>query len=130
MELSPYSYQYINGDTIEIKSRFKLKNNILTFEFPNGYNKNHKLFIDPTLIFSTYSGSTADNFGYTVFTYDNDGYLYSGSTVFSIGYPTTISPYQINYSNNFGGTDIGITKYDTSGTYRIYSTYLGGSMDI
>ena len=85
MELSPYSYQYINGDTIEIKSRFKLKNNILTFELPNGYDKNHKLFIDPTLIFSTYSGSTADNFGYTA-TYDNDGYLYSGSTVFSIGY--------------------------------------------
>ena len=128
MELSPYSYQYINGDTIEIKSRFKLKNNILTFELPNGYDKNHKLFIDPILIFSTYSGSTADNFGYTA-TYDNDGYLYSGSTVFSIGYPTTIGAYQINYSNNFGGTDIGITKYDTSGTYRIYSTYLGGSMD-
>ena len=128
MELSPYSYQCINKDTIEIKSRFRLKNNILTFEFPNGYNKNHKLFIDPTLIFSTYSGSSADNFGYTA-TYDKDGYLYSGSTVFGLGYPTTIGAYQINFSNNSGGTDIGITKYDTSGTYRIYSTYLGGSMD-
>ena len=74
MELSPYSYQYINGDTIKIKSNFKLKNNILTFEFPNGYDNNHKLFIDPTLIFSTYSGSTADNFGYTA-TYDNDGFF-------------------------------------------------------
>ena len=36
---------------------------------------------------------------------------------------------EINYSNNMGGTDIGITKYDTSGMSRIYSTYLGGSMD-
>ena len=55
--------------------------------------------------------------------------MYSGSTVFGIGYPTTSGAYQINYSNNMGGTDIGITKYDTSGMSRIYSTYLGGSMD-
>lgn len=128
LELKPFSYQIINGDTLEVKSNFKLKNNTLTFDFPNGYDKNHKLIIDPTLIFSTYSGSVADNFGYTA-TYDNAGFLYSGSTVFGIGYPTTSGAYQINYSNNMGGTDIGITKYDTSGMSRIYSTYLGGSMD-
>ena len=28
-----------------------------------------------------------------------------------------------------GGTDVAITKYDTSGTQRINSTYLGGGMD-
>ena len=103
-----------------------LKNNILSFEFLNSYDNTKDLVIDPTLIFSTYSGSTADNFGYTA-TYDNFGFLYSGSTVFGVGYPTTLGAYQINYANNLGGTDIGITKYDTTGTQRIYSTYLGGS---
>ena len=55
--------------------------------------------------------------------------MYSGSTVFGIGYPTTLGAYQLNYANSIGGTDIGITKYDTSGTVRIYSTYLGGTKD-
>ena len=78
MELSPYSYQYINGDTIKINSRFKLKNNILSFEFPNGYDKNHKLFIDPTLIFSTILDPPLIILDIQS-TYDNNGYLYSGS---------------------------------------------------
>jgi hypothetical protein len=39
------------------------------------------LVIRPTLIFSTYSGSTADNFGYTA-TYDSKGYAYAAGSVF------------------------------------------------
>lgn len=127
-ELAPYAYQIINEEKVKIDCQFKLKNNIVTFDFPKGYDKNTILIIDPILIFSTYSGSTADNFGYTA-TYDRLGFLYSGSTVFGVGYPTTLGAYQITYANNSGGTDIGITKYDTSGTMRIYSTYLGGDMD-
>ncbi|MBE50440.1 MAG: hypothetical protein CMP51_01985 [Flavobacteriales bacterium] len=127
-ELQPYSYQIINDVIQEVKSEFKLNNNILSFYFPEGYDRTKKLIIDPSLIFSTYSGSTADNFGYTA-TFDKNGFLYSAGTVFGTGYPITTGAYQINYMNNSGGTDIGITKYDTSGTYRIYSTYLGGSMD-
>ena len=127
-ELKPYAYQVYKGDTIVVECEFGLKNNIVYFKLPNKYDKSIDLIIDPTLIFSTYSGSTSDNFGYTA-TYDESGYLYAGSTVFGVGYPTTLGAYEINYSNNNGGTDIGITKYDTSGTYRIYSTYLGGSMD-
>ena len=127
-ELSPYAYQIVDNIKIPVNCHFKLKKNILSYVFPDGYNKNINLIIDPTLIFSTYSGSTADNFGYTA-TYDKNGFLYSGGTVFDVGYPTTIGAYQINYANNNGGTDIAITKYDSTGTFRIYSTYLGGSMD-
>ncbi len=127
-ELAPFAYQIINDSISPVKCEFKLKNNILSFNLPNSYDNTKDLIIDPTLIFSTYSGSTADNFGYTA-TYDNSGFLYSGSTVFGAGYPTTLGAYQINYANNSGGTDIGITKYDTTGTQRIYSTYLGGGED-
>ena len=127
-EKKPYAYQVINETKVEVLCVFKLKNNILSFDFPEGYNSNYKLIIDPILEFSTYSGSSADNFGYTA-TYDNLGFLYAGSTCFGPGYPTTLGAYQINYANNSGGTDIAITKYDTTGTQRIYSTYLGGSMD-
>ncbi len=129
-EQKPFAYQIIGGIKKEVACNYKLKGKTLSFEFPNGYNKNQKLIIDPTLIFSTYSGSTANNFGYTA-TYDDFGFLYSGSTAFGLGYPTTLGAYQINFSGGTGsgGTDIAITKYDTSGTVAIYSTYLGGSKD-
>ena len=92
-----------------------------------------RLLIDPELIFSTYSGSTADNFGYTA-TYDDDGNLYSGSSIFGDGYPTTLGAYQTSWAGGDGqgtlaGTDIALTKYSSDGTTRIYSTYLGGAAD-
>ncbi len=127
-EFAPYAFQIINDKKIEVICNYILDNNILSFDFPEGYNKSYELVIDPLLEFSTYSGSSADNFGYTA-TYDNYGFLYSGSTSFSSGYPVTLGAYQINYANSIGGTDIAITKYDTSGTARIFSTYLGGNLD-
>ena len=128
VEYRPYAYQIIEGIEVEVACVYHLKNNILSFDFPNDYNRNYPLVIDPVLDFSTYSGSTTDNFGYTA-TYDNFGFLYSGSTSFGAGYPTTLGAYQLNYANAIGGTDVAITKYDTSGTIRIYSTYLGGTKD-
>ena len=127
-ELKPYAYQIINGNEVEVSCEYRLKNNILSFVFPQGYNQNYTLVVDPVLEFSTYSGSTTDNFGYTA-TFDNFGFLYSGSTSFGTGYPTTVGAYQINYANSSGGTDVAITKYDTTGAFPIYSTYLGGSLD-
>jgi len=128
LEYQPYAYQIINDIEVEVVCIYRLKRNILFFEFPNDYNRNYPLVIDPILEFSTYSGSTSDNFGYTA-TYDNFGFLYSGSTSFGVGYPTTLGAFQLNYANAAGGTDVAITKYDTSGTTRIYSTYLGGEKD-
>ena len=127
-EHKPYAYQMINNIETEVACNYKLNNKTVSFNFPEGYNSNYELIIDPILEFSTYSGSTADNFGYTA-TYDNFGFLYAGSSSFGTGYPTTIGAYQINYANTAGGTDVAITKYDTTGTQKIYSTYLGGSLD-
>lgn len=89
--------------------------------------------IDPQLIFSTYSGSTSDNFGYTA-TYDQEGYLYSGSSAFGQGYPTTLGAYQTTWGGGDGsftlpGTDIALSKYDISGTYMVWSTFIGGLGD-
>ena len=125
-ELKPYAYQLIDNDTVEVVCNYSLRKNKLRFEFPNGYNQNIDLIIDPTLIFSTYSGSISDNFGYTA-TYDNQGHLYSGSTVFGVDYPVTTGAFQQSFQG--GVTDIAVTKYDTLGQTRIYSTYLGGSSD-
>lgn len=126
IEEKPYAYQIINGKTQEVECDYTLVGNVVGFEFPKGYNQNVELIIDPTLIFSTFSGSTANNFGYTA-TFDSDGFLYSGSTAFGATYPTTTGAYDISF--NGGIVDVAISKYDTTGTTMIYSTFVGGASD-
>lgn len=128
VEERPFVYQLIKGDTVIIPSKFVLKENTLSFKLLKEYNTNEPLIIDPLLVFAAQSGSTADNFGMTA-TFDDRGSLYSGGTVFNVGYPTTTGAYDLSFNNNVssGKTDVVITKYDSSGTYLKYSTYLGGN---
>ncbi|GIV26903.1 MAG: hypothetical protein KatS3mg027_0717 [Bacteroidia bacterium] len=130
IEEKPYAYQNINGTIVEVPCEFRLKNNIVQFNFPKGYNKEYDLVIDPTLIFAAQSGSTADNFGMTA-TYDMNGNLISGGTVFGPGYPTTLGAYDITYNGTTPGAnteiDVVITKYNNNGTNLLASTYFGGS---
>ncbi|PKP47133.1 MAG: hypothetical protein CVT95_06045 [Bacteroidetes bacterium HGW-Bacteroidetes-12] len=123
-EEKPYAYQLVNGKKVEIACNYVLKNKQLSFEFPNGYDKTKALIIDPTLIFSAFSGSFSNNFGYSA-TFDSKGFLYSGSSAFGNAYPTTLGAYSTTF--NGGGDDIAISKFDTSGTFLIYSTFLGGN---
>ena len=127
-EQRPVAYQMIEGKKAEVNCEFVLENNIVHFNFPDGYNKNVELIIDPVLVMACSSGSTADNFGMTA-TYDSRGNLYSGGTCFGQGFPTTLGAYDTLYNGvvQQGRTDVVITKYDSAGTALIYSTYLGGA---
>ncbi|HEX7691823.1 MAG TPA: hypothetical protein VF408_05515, partial [Sediminibacterium sp.] len=80
-EKAPYTFQLINGQRKEIPCRFELKGNIVTFKMDAAYSHDATLVIDPSLIFSTFTGSTSSNWGYTA-TYDGKGNFYSGSIVF------------------------------------------------
>jgi len=130
IEQKPYAYQLIKGKQKEVKCNFKLENKVVSFEFPRGYDKTKELVIDPTLIFASYSGSTADNWGYTS-TFDDAGNLYGGGVTFGVGYPITVGAYQVSFNGGNGnysfGTDISLTKFSSNGTSLLYSTYLGGS---
>ena len=130
IEQSPYVYQIIDGKKITIKCKYILNGNTMSFHFPNGYDKNETLIIDPILIFSTYTGSTADNWGFTA-TYDNLENMYIAGIAFDIGYPLTLGAYQISYNGGTGigypGTDISVSKLSADGTNLIYSTYFGGT---
>jgi gliding motility-associated-like protein len=126
----PLAYQEIDGRRVSIPCTYRAVGEHIGFHLGE-YDRNLPLVIDPTLNFSTYSGSTANNFGYTA-TFDRDGFLYSGSTAFGQGYPITLGAYQVTHAGGdglFSGTDIALTKYDTTGTFLIWSTYLGGSSD-
>lgn len=132
-ETAPFAYQIIDGQKREVACRFVLKKDEVSFSFPNGYDQYYPLVIDPTLVFSSYTGSTTDNWGYTA-TYDNAGNLYAGGVVFrGLGYPTTVGAYQTFFAGGNPGPfsqsfacDIGISKFTADGTNLIFSTYLGG----
>lgn len=123
-ELAPVAFQ--QGK--EIPCAFRLKQNIVSFDLPNNYDPTQPLLIDPTMIFSTYTGSTQDNWGFTA-TYDAAGNAYAGGIIWNGvqgagGYPTTPGAFQTNYQG--GERDVVLTKFDATGNSLIYSTYLGG----
>jgi len=121
-ETKPYCYQTIKGQNKEIPSRFVLEDNQLSFHFPKGYQRSHPLVIDPILVFSTFSGSVADNWGHCA-TYDEQDNLYAGGTVFGAEFPFTNGAFQVNYGENI---DVAIMKFNPRGTQLEYATFLGG----
>lgn len=124
LELAPYAYQIDHkGDTISINCAYALSGNVVSFTLGQ-YDPSLPLVIDPTVVFSSFSGSTADNWGYTA-TYDSHGNLYGGGIAFDIGYPTSLGAYQTDFA---GQVDVAISKFDASGSFLHYSTYIGGSV--
>jgi gliding motility-associated-like protein len=122
-ETKPYAYQLKNGKEVQVPCSYKLIGNQVTYIFPQGYNRGEDLIIDPILVFSSLTGSTADNWGFTA-TYDSQGNVYGGGMAFANGYPTTTGAYQTTFA---GSRDIAISKFSANGTALLYSTYLGGS---
>jgi hypothetical protein len=115
------------GRISEVGAKFKLDNSIVTFDLDESYDSNERLIIDPELTFSTFTGSTADNWGFTAAP-DNNTNLFAGGIVFAAGYPISTGAYDNIYNGGEGsGFDIGISKFSADGTNLLYSTYVGGS---
>jgi gliding motility-associated-like protein len=134
IEQKPFSYQIINGVKKEVACSYKLNKNILSFSIDTEYDKILPLIIDPVLVASTYTGSFADNWGYTA-TYDNAGNIYTAGIAATAGYPTTLGAFDNTFNGGMpwgGGSypfDISITKYNANGTAILFSTYYGGSLN-
>ena len=129
-ELYPYSYQFDHTKgKQEVNCSYVLGNdNTVRFKV-NNYSPASTLIIDPTMIFSSFTGSRANQFGFTA-TPGPDGSLYSGGIVFEAGFPTTPGAYDSIYApGGAQGVDIGIMKFSPDGTQRVYATYIGGNGD-
>ncbi|MFT7591878.1 MAG: gliding motility-associated-like protein [bacterium] len=125
------------------KCRFKLVDNVVHYdvydypswpENPDMQDSKGGFTIDPALIFSTYSGSRGDNFGFTA-TYDSKSNLYAGGITDGNqgNYPVTTGAIQKDYGGGGAGVpatglpcDITISKYDSAGTSLLWATYIGG----
>jgi hypothetical protein len=108
-ELAPYAYQIVNGEKVEVSCSYALTNGQVNFKV-RGHDKSSILVIDPVLVFSTYTGSKASNWGFTAAP-GPDGSLYAGGIVFGTGYPISIGAFQTDFlggtaSNNGSGIDV------------------------
>lgn len=126
VEKRPYVYQEIEGKRREVVSRYILIEDRMHFDFPLGYDSCYALVIDPLLIFSTFSGSTADNWGSTATPGENGNLYSSGIMRGALGgtFPATPGAFQTFYA---GGYDVALLKYDSTGSQLLYASYLGGS---
>lgn len=135
-EEAPVSYFLSGRYRNEIYTRFVLQDKTVSFAFNNAHgidlDENDSLIIDPNIVFGTFSGSTADNFGYTA-TFDKDGNAFAGGIVFATGFPVTAGAFQMPFNGGdpldaffSSSTDIGILKFSDDGRNLLYATYIGG----
>ena len=128
-ELEPYSYQTNINVKQPVTTNYFVKNNTVTFAVSK-YDAAATLVIDPQLIFSSFTGSATDNWGYTA-TPGIDGSFFAGGVVFDNGYPATTGAFQTTYQGTTPGEyatgyDISIFKFSPDGRFRMYATYIGG----
>ncbi len=128
------------GGKKSLRCVYVLDGNVVRFSFPNGYDKSLPLVIDPTVVFATFSGATADSWGFTA-TYNDAGDFYAGGLVNVApgeSYPTTTGAFQAGYGGGSANTgmsslyskypcDISISKFSAAGNALLFGTYLGGS---
>lgn len=124
-EEKPFAFQ----DNREVSCNYILSHNEVTFGMGT-YDHAATMVIDPNIIFGTFSGSVADNFGYTA-AFDANGNGFAGGTVFRAGFPVTTGAFQLTFGRGNGGPgvarDAGILKFSSDGKNLLYATYLGGN---
>ncbi len=133
---APYTYQQTDGRLEKIACKYVIEKDIICIKITGNYNHNLPLVIDPTLVFATFSGSTADNWGMSA-SYDNQGGGYTAGICFATsntGYVLTPGAFQqtfgggvVNNTYTYMGFDIVTSKFDPTGSQLLFSTYLGGS---
>ncbi len=128
-ENKPIAFEVQSSGNKELPCQFQVEGNSVRFKLKGKSITSTTRIIDPLLLFSTYSGSKADNWGYTA-TYDRDGNAFGGGIVFfqgslnPNGYPT-LGPIQNVFQG--GQDDIVISKFIQNGSALGYSTYIGGN---
>jgi hypothetical protein len=125
-ESIPLAYGESKGGKHILPCHYRVDGRNVGFEIPGLTGRlTEKITIDPVLLISTYSGSSATTYGSSA-AYDSKGNLFIGAMLFDTGWPYTLGAYDVNFAD---GIDVGITKFDTTGSNQIWSTYLGGNSD-
>jgi len=120
-EEKPFSYQIINGEKVEIVSKYDLQSNSVGLIIGK-YDDKSPLIIDP-LIYSTYIGGIDWDWGDGI-EVDSEGNVFLVGSSESFNFPTTSGSYDEDHN---GGRDVVVCKVNAEGSDLIYSTFIGGS---
>ncbi len=130
VEQVPVSFQSIGEQQRKIPTQFILNGNKIRFKLKS-YNHYLPISIDPTVVFGTYVGSAADNFGFAA-SFDNAGNAYGAGTVYAANFPVTAGAYDVSFAggnsaNNEYARDAFIVKFNPTGSSLLFGTFIGGS---
>ena len=116
-ETAPVAWQEIDGQRVDVNVSFRAwSENEIGFAL-GSYNSAQPLFIDPTLTWNTFMGSSGIDFGNAIAA-DSLGNVYvAGNSTTTWGTPVNA---------HAGATDAFAAKLDSSGV-RLWHTFLGGS---
>ena len=131
MESTPVAWGWKNGERIDFGCWYTLKGHDIGLAAEDEVMDLDSLVIDPQLIFTSFSGSLTDNWGFSA-TYDDIGRLYGAGIAFATGYVASTGAFQTTYNDppgiNLGfNPDVTITVFEPQGTTMLYATYLGGT---
>ncbi|MFC1821177.1 SBBP repeat-containing protein [Thermodesulfobacteriota bacterium] len=116
---APSAFQVISGRKENVKVSYDIQGRTYGFRVGD-YDPRAPLVIDPVLIYSTYLGGSGDDRGQGI-AVDAAGNAYITGYTQSDNFPT-LNQYQTDQ----GGDDAFVTKLDATGSFLVYSTYLGG----
>lgn len=127
----PVAYQFDSmhhGHRIEIAAQYEfVKNNRVTVEL-GPYDRSRELVIDPTVSYSSYLGGLSNDYA-TSIALGSDGSVYIAGYTDSTNFPVVAGAFQASCGGACANStvDAFVSKLDPTGSFLVYSTYLGGS---
>ena len=118
-ETAPIAWQEIDGQRVSVAASFKAVSETEIGFALGAYDSAHSLFIDPTLTWNTFVGSSNSEYGYGIAVDDSGNVYVAGYGNASWGTPVNA---------HAGSLDAFAAKFDTNGTL-LWNTFMGSSMD-